>query len=277
MLATRSRPPGEAVLEPFLIRALAAAIGLAIVAAPLGSLVVWNRMAYFGETVAQASLIGIALALMFDVDITFAVLLVTTAVASILVLFSRQRALPFDSVLGLFHHGALAAGVIATSMLRGPQVDLVGYLFGDLFAITREDLYWIYGGGALVLAAIAWLWQPLLRLAVHEELAEAEGVKRERVKGLFILLLALTIAVAIKIVGVLLVIAFLVVPAAAARPFAPTPERMAVLAALIGIASVLLGFALSVHADTPGGPSIVLVMALAAGAATAYSVARERG
>jgi zinc transport system permease protein len=123
------------MIEPFLARALAAAIGLAIVAAPLGSLVVWNRMAYFGETIAQASLVGIALALMLEVNLTLSVILVTLAAAGLMILMSRQRAVPLDSILGLMHHGALALGVIAMSMLRGPPVDLIGYLFGDIFAV----------------------------------------------------------------------------------------------------------------------------------------------
>lgn len=264
-------------MEPFLVRALAAAIGLAIVAAPLGSLVVWNRMAYFGETVAQASLIGIALALMLEIDITLAVVFITIAAAGLLILLSRQKAVPTDSILGLMHHGALALGVIATSMLPGTPVDLVGYLFGDIFAVTTEDLYWIYGGGAVVLGIVAWLWQPLLRLSVHEELAQAEGVKGDAVKAAFILVLAVTIAIAMKIVGVLLVIAFLIVPSVAARPFASTPERMAVLAGLVSVASVLIGLGFSIHADAPGGPSIVLTMACLATLSLAFAARRRRG
>ena len=120
------------MIEPFLLRALLAAIGLAIIAAPLGSLVVWNRMAYFGETVAQASLIGIALALAFNMNLTVSVVLVTLAVAALLIALSQQKLVPLDSILGLMHHGALALGVIATSMLRGPTVDLMGYLFGEI-------------------------------------------------------------------------------------------------------------------------------------------------
>lgn len=265
------------MLEPFVLRAVVAAIGLAIVAAPLGSLVVWNRMAYFGETVAQASLIGIALALMFNVNLTLAVVLTTLAAAALLILMARQRVVPLDSILGLMHHGALALGVIATSMLRGPTVDLVGYLFGDIFAVTTEDLYWVYGGGAVVLAAVARLWQPLLRIAVHEELAAAEGVRHDLAKAVFIMLLALTIAIAMKIVGVLLVIAFLIVPAVAARPFASTPERMVLLAGMVSVLSVLLGLELSVNFDVPGGPSIVLIMALMAGLSLAYAASRKRG
>jgi len=141
----------------------------------------------------------------------------------------------------------------------------MGYLFGDIFAVTNTDLVWIVGGGVIVLAALAWLWEPLLRLAVHEELAAAEGVDRDTVKMLFIVLLSLTIAIAIKIVGALLVIAFLIVPAVAARPFAATPERMALLAVAIAAASALLGITLSYLVDTPGGPAVVLIMAVIAG------------
>jgi zinc transport system permease protein len=263
-------------LEPFLLRALAASLALAVVAAPLGSLVIWNRMAYFGETVSQASLIGIALGLALGVDITAPVILVTLVVAGILILLSRQKIVPLDAILGLMHHGALALGVILTLGLRGPAVDLMSYLFGDIFAVTATDLYWIYGGGAVVLAILAWLWQPKLRLAVHEELASAEGVNRDLVKAVFIVLLSLTIAIAIKIVGALLVIAFLIVPAVAARPFSATPERMAILAAAIAALSVVLGISLSLNFDVPGGPSIVLFMAVIAGLSVAFAALVRR-
>lgn len=252
------------MMEPFLLRALAAAIGLAVIAAPLGSLVVWNRMAYFGETMAQASLLGVALSLAIGQSLTLSVLAVAVVAALVILLLGEQRMLPLDSVLGLLHHGSLAAGVIATAAFAGPSVDLLGYLFGDIFAVTVSDLYWIYGGGALVLVALSLVWRPLLRLAVNHELAVAEGVPARRVKAVFMLLLAATIAIAIKILGVLLVIAFLIVPAAAARPFARTPERMVAIAACVCVAGVLAGLEISARSDAPGGPAIVLVLALLA-------------
>lgn len=252
-------------MEPFLLRALAAAVGLAIVAAPLGCFVVWNRMAYFGETVAQASLLGVAFGLMLQLDLTISVLFVALVVAGLLYLAGLQKTVPVDSILGLMHFGALAAGVIATALVRGPSIDLMGYLFGDVFAVTGDDLVWVYGGGALALLAMAYLWAPLLRLAVHEELAAAEGVDRARVRIAFTVILALTIAIGMKIVGILLVIAFLIVPSVAARPFASTPEQMVLLAAGVGAASTLAGLSLSLAVDAPGGPAIVLVMAVLAG------------
>ncbi len=252
------------MIEPFLVNALVAGLVLAIVAAPLGCVVVWSRMSYFGETVAQSSLVGVAIGLMLHSDLTASVIVTTMTVAGLLILIGRQKVLPLDSILGLTHHGTLALGVIATSLLRGPSVDLMGYLFGDVFAIAGQDLYWIFGGGAVVLGVMWWLWQPLLRLSIHEELAIAEGVPAGAARAGFIVLLALTIAVAMKIVGALLAIAFLVVPAVAARPLASTPERMVAIAALVGIIGVLGGLGLSANFDAPGGPSIVLVMTVIA-------------
>jgi zinc transport system permease protein len=270
------RLEGASVLEPFLVRALLAGLGLAIVAAPLGCFVVWQRMAYFGETVAQASLLGVALGFALQVDLTLGVLVVAIVIAFLLVWFGRQEVVALDSVLGLLHHAALAAGVIAISMIKGAPVDLMGFLFGDVFAITSLDIAWILVGGCVVLAIVVWLWQPLLRLAVHEDLAAAEGVAHQRVRTIFTVLLAVTIAVAMKIVGILLVMAFLVVPAVAARPLTGTPERMVVLTALIAAVSVLVGLWLSAAFDSPGGPSIVLVMSLAAGLSLTAAGLRQR-
>lgn len=247
-------------MEPFLVNALLAGLGISLVSAPLGCFVVWQRMAFFGETIAQASLIGIALGLLWEIDLTAAALFVALITASILLLLGRQRLVPIDALLGLLAHAALAVGVIAASLVRGPGVDLMGYLFGDIFAVAQSDLIWIAVGGAVVLGVFAVLWQPLLAVAVHEELAIAEGVPRDLVKAVFVLLLALVIAVAMKIVGILLAVAFLIMPAAAARPISRSPEQMALAAAVIACLSVAGGLGLSVSLDTPGGPSIVVVL-----------------
>jgi zinc transport system permease protein len=258
------------MIEPFLLRALAAGVGLAVVAAPLGCIVVWRRMAYFGETIAQGGLIGIAMGLALQMDLTLSVLATAVAMAGLLILLGRQSVVPVDSLLGLLHHVALAGGIVATAALKGPSVDLMGYLFGDVLAVTASDLVWVYGGGLIVLAALAWLWEPLLRLSIHPELAEAEGVPAERVRIAFTLLIALTVALSMKLVGALLAIAFLIVPAVAARPLAATAERMAAVAALVAAFSVAAGLWLSSLYDLPSGPAIVLVMAACAVAAVGW-------
>ena len=246
--------------EPFVLRALAAGLGLAIVAAPLGCVIIWRRMAYVGETLAQASLLGVALGIALQINLTLAVILAAVAAALILIGFGRQKLLALDSVLGLMHHATLALGIVSIALLKGPSVDLLGFLFGDVFAVTQDDLYWIFGGGALVLTLTLWLWRPLVRLSLHGDLATAEGVDPVMPRALFDIMLAVTIAVAMKIVGILLVMAFLVVPAVAARPLASTPERMAIYAAIVSVLGVIAGIVLSLNYDTPGGPSIVLCM-----------------
>ena len=183
--------------------------------------------------------------------------------------------MPLDSLLSLLAHSALAFGVLATALVKGRSIDLMGFLFGDILAVGRQDLWWLAGGGIAVAAVMARLWQPLLSLAVHDELAAAEGVDRDRVRAVFVLLLAVVVAIAMKLVGVLLTVAFLIIPAVAARPFADTPERMVVLAGAVGVAGVIGGLMLSWRLDTPGGPSIVAVLAIIA-AASLVSASRTR-
>ena len=246
--------------EPFLLRALLAGLGLALVAAPLGCFVVWQRMAYFGEAIAQAGLLGVALGLALSINITASVLVVTLALAMLLLGLSRQKLVPFDSLLGMLAHATLALGVVVASVVRGPQFDLMSFLFGDIFAITPADLRWVYGGGGAALAVLFWIWRDLLALSVHEDLAAAEGVRTEWTRAIFVLVLAAVVAIALKIVGALLTIAFLIMPAAAARPLSETPEQMAFFAAIFAMLAVALGLFISVTLDTPGGPTIVLVL-----------------
>ena len=138
------------------------------------------------------------------------------------------------------------------------RVDLVSYLFGDILSINIADLCWIWGGNLLALGALAWLWRPLLAATVHEELARVEGVPVFPVRLAFMLLIAVVIAVAMKVVGILLITSLLIIPAAAARRFARSPEGMAVLASAFGCAAIGLGLWASLRWDTPAGPSVVV-------------------
>lgn len=263
-----------AMFEPFLIRALLAGLGIAIVAAPLGCLVVWRRMSYFGSTVAHAGLLGVALGIAFDIDLTLGVIVVSLAVGALLVMLERQPLLPVDSLLGILSHAALALGLIAAARLSGQRLDLMGYLFGDILAVTRIDLVWIYAGGAVVLGVIALYWRTLVAIAVHKEMAAAEGHDTARAEAALIMLLAFIIAVAMKVVGVLLIVAFLIMPAAAARPFSATPESMVLMAGGIGIVGTVGGLAVSTAWDVAAGPGVVVVLSAfcLASLATAFAV-----
>jgi zinc transport system permease protein len=249
------------MLDDFLLKAVIAGVGVAVVAAPLGCFIVWRRMAYFGATIAHSGLLGVAVGLLLAIDLTIGVIAVALALGAILTVLQRSTTLPQDTILGILAHVALAGGLIAASALGGTRFDLMGYLFGDILAVSERDILWIYGGGAAILAVMAWIWRPLLAISVHEELARAEGVNAARTSALFMLLLAFTVALAMKLVGILLIASLLVIPAAAARPYSSTPEQMAGIAAGLAAASVIGGMAASLWLDTPAGPTIVMALA----------------
>ena len=245
-------------MDDFFIRALVGGVGVALVAGPLGAFVVWRRMAYFGAAMAHSALLGVALGFLLAVDLNLAVIAVCIALALLLVALQRQQALATDTLLGILAHGALAVGLVVLAFVETLRVDLMSYLFGDVLAVTSHDLAWIYGGGAIVLIALAAIWRPLLAATVHEELAEVEGVRIGAVRLAFMLLLAVVIAVGLKVVGILLVTSLLIVPAAAARWLAKTPEQMALWASAIGAVAVIAGLGGSLAWDTPAGASIVV-------------------
>lgn len=248
------------MIDDFLIRAAVAGLGVSLLTAPLGCFVVWQRLAMFGNSIAHCGLLGVALGILLSIDLTIGVLVVSIALALLLIGMQGQKLLSQDTLLGILAHAALAAGLLAATMVGGARLDLMGYLFGDILAVSNGDLWWILFGLALVCGLMAWLWRPLLAISVHEEMAAAEGVPVAFIRAVFMLLIAFTVALSIKIVGILLITAMLIIPAAAARAFVSTPEQMAAGAAVISVAGVLAGLSLSLKLDTPAGPSIVLVL-----------------
>lgn len=264
------------MLDDFFTRALVAGIGVALMAGPLGCFIIWRRMAYFGDTMAHSALLGVALSLLFSVNLTLSVFVVATLVSVLLILLERRRALSTDSLLGLLAHSSLAVGLVIVSFLTWVRVDLISFLFGDILSVTRVDIAVIWGGGLVVVAAIIALWRPLLAATVSPEIAQAEGLRPETVRFVFMLLMALVIAIAMKIVGIMLITSLLIVPAATARRFARSPEMMAVFASLTGVASVVMGLYASLYYDTPSGPSIV-VSAMLIFLVTLVPVAAGRG
>ena len=246
-------------MEDFFLRALGGGIGAALAAGPVGCFVVWRRMAYFGAALAHAVLLGIALGFLLDIEPILAVFAVCALLAGCLTLLERQRYLSVDALLGVLAHAFFAAGLAAVAFMERLRVDLIGYLFGDILAVSAADLWLIFLTAAVVVAVIAWQWRNLLSLAVDPDLAAVEGVPVERVRLLLLFLVAAVIAVGMKIVGMLLVVALVIVPAAAARRLAATPEGMAVAATAIGIVAVAAGLFGSLQWDVPAGPAIVLV------------------
>jgi len=246
------------MLDDFFTRALLAGVGLALVAGPLGCFVVWRRMAYFGDTMAHSALLGVALSLVMEINLMAGVFLVATLASLALLFLERRGSLSTDALLGILSHSTLALGLVMVAFMTWVRVDLMGFLFGDILAVSKLDIAFIYGGGAIVLALLVLLWRPLLAATVNTDIARAEGLNPEHSRVIFMLLMAAVIAIAMKIVGILLITSLLIIPAATARRFSSGPEMMAVLASAIGALAVLGGLFGSLEFDTPSGPSIVV-------------------
>lgn len=246
------------MIEDFLLRAFLAGVGVVLLAGPLGCFIVWRRMAYFGDSLAHNALLGIALGLLLGIDLSIGVLVGSAMLAAFLLAMQQQKRIASDTLLGLMAHSGLAIGLVVLSFFETLRLDLMSYLFGDILAVGPNDLVWIYGSAFVGLGVLAAIWRPLLAVTVHEDLARAEGVAVWPTRLAFILLIAIVISIAMKMVGILLITALLIIPAATARRFAETPEQMAVLAVVAGALAVLCGLTGSVVWDTPSGPSVVV-------------------
>lgn len=245
------------MFDDFLIRAIFAALGVSLAAGPMGCIVLWRRMAYFGDATAHAAILGLALALAMSISPFIGVLAICLTMALSVTLLSERR-LANDALLGVFSQGALAAGLVAVSFFPGRAPDLTSFLFGDILSVSKVNLIEIWIGSAIIIALLIWRWNALLTTTLNPDLAKASGLNPLREKLLFTLALALLVAISLKVVGALLIAALLIIPSATARLFANGPERMAILASLLAACASVLGLGASLQWDTPAGPSIVL-------------------
>ena len=263
------------MLDDFLWRAALAGTAVALAAGPLGCFVVWRRMAYFGDATAHAAILGVALSLGFSISVFIGVLITSLATAFMILSFSG-RVFTVDTLLGVAAHGGLALGLVAVTFIPGVRVDLAAYLFGDILAVGHTDLLIISAGSAAILVALWLRWERLLLLTLNVDLAAARGIDTRRENMILTVMLAVLVAVAIKIVGALLITAMLIIPAAAARPISRTPEWMAVIAVTVGVLAVVAGLSGSFYWDMPTGPSIVTAATALFAVASLFSFSRTK-
>ena len=249
------------MLDDFMVRATLAGIGVALAAAPLGCFVVWRRMAYFGEATAHAALLGVSLSLMFEFSVFLGAIFVSLLMAS-LVTLTQGRSLFLDTLLGVVGHMSLATGLVVVSFISGVRIELMAYLIGDILSVSKSDLLLIWIGLVIVFVLLFWRWSALLLCTLNEDLAASSGLNPRTESYALTIGLAVVVAVGIKVVGVLLIISMLIIPAASARSLVSTPEKMAVFASLIGVLSAVLGLNASYVFDTPTGPTIVCVASI---------------
>ena len=245
------------MLDDFFLRALLAGIGVAIVVGPLGCFVIWRRLSYFGDTLSHAALLGVALALLFELNFTMMVLIVSVTLSLLLIYLKSRTSLPSDALLGLLAHSILAIGIICLGFMTWVRVDLLGLLFGDILAVSTSDIWLIWIGGGLVLTCLAVIWKPLFADTVSPDLAVAEGLNPQKSRIIFMILLALVISISIKVVGVLLITGMLILPAAVARNLSAGPIQMMILSVIAGTFSVVAGLFSSLTWNTSSGPSII--------------------
>lgn len=251
-------------MDDFILYALAAGIALALVVGPLGSVVVWRRMAYFGDTLAHAALLGVALAVAAGQLPVAGVGMIGVLIAVVLFWLEKQRDLSTDTLLGILSHSALALGLIVLSAIQtqGFNINLMSYLFGDLLAVNQSDLLLMYGSVVVILLVFSQILSSLISMSINEELARVDGVAVEKIRFIFMILLALVIAIALKVVGILLITALLIIPAATARLYSKSPRQMVLVSVLMAIAAVVLGLYSSLNWDFPTGPAIVVSASL---------------
>lgn len=250
------------MFDPFILKALIAGIGVALMCGPLSCFVAWQRMAYFGDTIAHAALLGVVAALLLEWNLEYGILLVALLLAALIAHLDRRKQLAPDTLLGVFSHGALALGLVLLALSKNIALDINGLLFGDILAVNSADVIRIYVSAAVILSLMAYLWRGLLRVTLSPDIAQVEGVNVQRLRLLLMLVVAAAVAVSIKIVGILLITSLLIIPAASARYFSKTPTQMAFRSALAGVIAVTLGLYGSLQFDTPSGPSIILAALL---------------
>ena len=245
------------MLDDFFIRELLAGIGVAIVTGPLGCFVIWRRLSYFGDTLSHSALLGVTMAYSFDLNIAFSVFIISSVLALILIQLQKKTNLPGDALLGLLAHSSLAVGLVVIGFLTFIRFDIMGLLFGDILAVTTNDILTIWIGGALILIILKLIWKPLFASTVNYELAQAEGLNPDRAKAIFTILMAGIIAISIKMVGLLLITGMLIIPAAMARNISDSPTKMVLFSIIGGLLSVIIGLFSSLEFNTSSGPSII--------------------
>ena len=245
------------MFDDFFIRALVAGLGVAFVTGPLGCFVVWRRLSYFGDTLAHSALLGVTIAFSLELNIALSVFIISSLIALILIQLQKKTNLPGDALLGLLAHSSLAVGLVVIGFLTFIRFDIMGLLFGDILAVTINDLYIVWIGGALILITLKIIWKSLFASTVNYELAEAEGLNPDRAKAVFTILMAAIIAISIKMVGLLLITGMLIIPAAMARNISTSPQGMVIYSIVGGLLSVIIGLFSSLEFNTPSGPSII--------------------
>ena len=245
------------MFEDFMIRAVLSGMALAMVSGPVGCFILWKKLAYLGDTLAHSALLGVALAIYLQIEAVFGVFIIAVLISFLLISFRRLTIFSSDSALGILSHSALAMGLIAISLSASGKVHLTSLLFGDILAVTWSDVWVSIGIAGAISVLLISQWRSLIAHTFSTEIAIVERIGSVGSEVVFMAMCSGLVAIAMKIAGVLLISALLILPAAIARIFARSPEQMAVMSIVFGVGSIICGLAMSLEFDLPSGPSII--------------------
>lgn len=243
-------------MQEFMVNAALAGFFLSIIIGPVGSIVIWKRMSYFGDSISHAALLGVAIGLFLDINLIISSIFISLLFS--VLLFSLKSKQNNDTLLGIIAHSSLALALLLLSFMKSVRVDLMAYLFGDILLIDNQDLLVLF---IIAITGLFWIiriWDSLILITISRDLAKASAIKVKNIEFQFLLMLSLIVAVSIKIIGVLLITALMIIPAASARSIAKSPKQMAIISSFISMISVILGLTISLFVDLPAGPSIVV-------------------
>ena len=218
-------------------------------------------MSYYGESIAHSSLLGVGLGILLGTGINFGVIIICFLFGILFLWLQQSKILSTDTLLGVLAHLALSIGIIVISLNR-IKIDIEAFLFGDILTVSSSDLWIMYLGVGITILLILINWSSLLLVTIDEDLARAEGINPIYINLLLTIVLTIVVAVSLQIIGLLLITAMLIIPAATSRRLANSPGQMALIATLVGVISVISGIFLSVELDAPSGPSIVVISAI---------------
>jgi zinc transport system permease protein len=244
------------MLDSFLIYSILTGIAIAASLCPLGCVVLWRKMPYFGDAVSHSAVLGIVLGLMLRIDTTIAIMVVSVVFSILLI---SMKDLVSNVMMVIISYSFLALGLfLLPFLIENTQVDIYSYLFGDILLVGMSEMNVIIAASILVLTWLYLRWQKLLMIAINKDIAHVDGINTKRVDFEFFIITSFMIAIAIKIVGVMLIASMLVVPAASARNVSVSPSGMLVKSIIFGSSAVSIGIYVSYLIDGPSGPSIVL-------------------
>jgi manganese/iron transport system permease protein len=253
----------DLILEPltlgFFVRALVASAMVGLVCAVVGTYVVLRGIAFIGDAIAHASFPGVVAAFLLGIPFYFGAAVAAVGTALAIGYVTKRAGIRQDTAIGVLFAGTFALGVFMFSAIQGYVADLFSFLFGNVLAISPQDLVALVTLGLIVIVIIAILWKELLYATFDPLGAAASGIPVERLEYLFLALVALTIVVSLQAVGIILVVAMLVTPAATAQMLTVRFTRLMAVAAIVGISSAIIGLYLSYWLDVASGATIVLV------------------